>query len=138
MTPRPPKTPPTYQRATLNRLRRWGLRLLVFGALGLVPTGAAVLYLRQQKFDAVVAGTGKACGSNDDCTPPYECAPHFRGPGYPSYKQTCELGCESTGPNTCPEPLKCIKLSSGPKPAVGDGICADLSAAPEQEAKPGE
>lgn len=125
MTP-PPKTPPTYQRATLQKLRRRGLYLLVFGALGLIPSGAAVLHLRQRTLDAVHAGTGKPCSSDEDCAPPTQCAQHYRGPGAPAYKATCEIGCDSTGPNTCPEPQRCVKMKSGPMPAVGDGICAEL------------
>ncbi len=126
----PSKTPPTYQRATLQKIRRWGLRLLIFGALGLIPTGAAVLWLRQGTYNAVHAGTGKPCGSPDDCVPPEECAPHYRGGDYPSYKSTCEIGCDSRGPNTCPAPLACVKMTSGPRPANVDGICADLAATP--------
>lgn len=125
MTP-PVKTPPTIQRSTLQKLRRRGLYLLVFGALGLIPTGAAVLLMRQRALDAVHAGTGKPCATHDDCAPPAECAQHFRAPDYPAYKSTCEIGCDSTGPNTCPAPQRCVKMKSGPMPAVGDGICADL------------
>jgi hypothetical protein len=117
--------PPSIDGARLQRLRRLALKLLVVGLLGLLPLGAAVLWMRQTRQDSLHQGTGNPCSSPDDCAPPTECVQHYRGVGYPLNKSTCEIGCDSTGPNTCPAPMGCVKMSSGPMPAVGDGICAD-------------
>jgi hypothetical protein len=66
---------------------------------------------------------GGACLSEEDCVPPAECTSHINVGHAETGRKTCEVPCDSLGPESCPAPYRCALSDDWVRPSRGDGVC---------------